>query len=210
MSGHDQFNFPLFNRAAKWLEEEWVENVDIYNPVDLDKGIPPDFPDNQVPLAHWQAYLREDVKVIADCEVIVLLPGWHTSKGAKFEMKVAQTLGLDAYILKEKGEGFEIEHLDPKDVPYLEAERVINTALGLVYGRRGDDYGHPYDNFTTIGRGWGAILGVPDIEPETVAMMCRWLKIARQVNKPVEDNLIDEVGYLVTEMRATARREGRE
>jgi hypothetical protein len=46
---------------------------------------------------------------------------------------------------------------------------------------------------------WGAILGIPDIPPENVARMMRCLKISRQVHKPKRDNLVDEIGYVLTE-----------
>jgi hypothetical protein len=42
-------------------------------------------------------YLRADVRAICDCTAIALLPGWEQSTGARAEVAVAVTIGLDFY-----------------------------------------------------------------------------------------------------------------
>jgi hypothetical protein len=44
----------------------------------------------------WQEYMRADLRALLDCDSIVLLPGWATSRGARLERDVAYALGLDA------------------------------------------------------------------------------------------------------------------
>ena len=57
-------------------------------------------------------------------------------------------------------------------------------------------YGNAVDNFTAVGRGWGAILGTDDISPATVALMMDFLKTVRcSINPTHEDSWIDKMGY---------------
>ncbi len=105
MTGIPQFNFPAFYAAEKELREMGYEVV---NPAELD---PPevqkaawDSPDGQLTdggvAGHtWAEFLARDVKAVAGCDGLVLLPGWQTSKGARLERFVAQLLGLPVYEL---------------------------------------------------------------------------------------------------------------
>jgi hypothetical protein len=86
-----------------------------------------------------------------------------------------------------------------------EADRIVSTD-------RQRDYGHPFDNFTQTGRLWGAILNIPDVSAENVALCMVAVKISRQTHAPTRDNLVDMAGYaktvdLVIDERA--RRSGR-
>ena len=84
----------------------------------------------------------------------------------------------------------------------------LKTALGIVAGDRNSVYGPPYDDFGRICRMWAAILGVPEVPPETVALMMCALKIGRLCQTPGhEDSIVDLAGYtrtyeLVREERA--------
>ncbi len=42
----------------------------------------------------WSEYMKEDVKALADCDAIAMLPGWNDSRGARLERQVADALGL--------------------------------------------------------------------------------------------------------------------
>jgi len=43
----------------------------------------------------WQEYMKEDIKILLDCDAIFMLPNWVKSKGAQFELQLALTLGLE-------------------------------------------------------------------------------------------------------------------
>lgn len=43
----------------------------------------------------WIEHMRADIKSMMDCDVIMLLPGWRKSKGARIEAMIAQALGFD-------------------------------------------------------------------------------------------------------------------
>lgn len=72
---------------------------------------------------------------------------------------------------------------------------ILEEALEIVHSDRQQQYGTPQNNFTKIGRMWGAILGIPDIEPRIVAIMLVSFKVARESYKHNRDNLVDIAGY---------------
>lgn len=83
MSGIDGFNYPAFKKAAEKLR---TDGHHVENPaeVQLDDGVAPT----------WQNFMRKDVKLIAECEIIALLPGWEKSRGSTLELHLATQLGL--------------------------------------------------------------------------------------------------------------------
>lgn len=62
---------------------------------------------NPIKLPHkhantWEAYLREDIKALCDCDTIYMLKNWTQSKGAMLELELAMELGLKViFELKE-------------------------------------------------------------------------------------------------------------
>jgi len=38
-------------------------------------------------------FLTEDLRVLLDCDILYLIPNWHTSKGANLEKHVAERIG---------------------------------------------------------------------------------------------------------------------
>src|SRR5512146_40911 len=77
-------------------------------------------------------------------------------------------------------------------------EPITHEAHRLVSGDRQGDYGHPLDDMTRTGRMWAAILGLPEVTAEQVALCMVAVKLSRQCNKPKRDNLVDGCGYLET------------
>lgn len=76
---------------------------------------------------------------------------------------------------------------------------VLDKAKTLVHGDRNKDYGHPRDDFTRTGRIWGAILGIPDVTPEKVALCMIGVKQSRLCNTPGHlDSITDIAGYAET------------
>lgn len=73
---------------------------------------------------------------------------------------------------------------------------VLATAESLINGDRADTYGPPEESFGRIGRIWGAILNLPDIDPSTVALMMAGMKISRASGQlDHEDSYVDLAGY---------------
>lgn len=42
----------------------------------------------------WEDYMKDDIKLLCDCDYIYQLENWEESEGAKFEYEVAKTLGI--------------------------------------------------------------------------------------------------------------------
>ena len=62
--------------------------------LELNKGYEPISP-MDLPHEHsksWNAFMREDIKAMMDCKGIYLIEGWTTSKGARIEKELAQSL----------------------------------------------------------------------------------------------------------------------
>jgi hypothetical protein len=76
-------------------------------------------------------------------------------------------------------------------------ESILEEAQRLVHGDRGDDYGHPLDDFARTAQIWTAILGV-EVTAEQVGLCMIGVKISRQCNRPKRDNMVDAAGYAET------------
>jgi hypothetical protein len=103
-------------------------------------------------------------------------------------------------------EFFEEYKLDPESGMYFfdvieesvtetqDNRTILQEAQDVVYGDRQADYGSVTQNFTTIARLWSAVLGIK-VSPEQVGLCMVQVKVARQMNKPKRDNLVDICGY---------------
>lgn len=88
MRGRPEYNFPAFRTAAELFRRRgWI----VVSPVEV--GLL--FGNN--PEVHGSEYIREDLIHLARCHAIALLPGWEASTGARCEVAVALTLGLQFF-----------------------------------------------------------------------------------------------------------------
>ena len=72
----------------------------------------------------------------------------------------------------------------------------MSERIEALIKERGKMYGDAIQNFTAIGRGWGAILNTEDIPPHQVALMMDFLKTVRcSINPTHEDSWTDKLGY---------------
>jgi hypothetical protein len=72
----------------------------------------------------------------------------------------------------------------------------MSERIDALLKERGKMYGEAVDNFTAVGRGWGAILNIEDIPPYQVALMMDFLKTIRCAINPMhEDSWQDKAGY---------------
>ena len=81
MTGVENYNKPKFDNAKAELESKGYE---VLSPADL--GAEESF--------GWHDYMRVDVALLAMCDVIYMLDGWMSSRGARAEFDLAGTLGL--------------------------------------------------------------------------------------------------------------------
>ncbi len=71
-----------FGDAARFLVLKGFEPV---NP--FDNGLPED--------ADWLEHMRADMALLIGCDRIYMLGGWEKSKGAKLELDVASSCGIE-------------------------------------------------------------------------------------------------------------------
>ena len=76
-------------------------------------------------------------------------------------------------------------------------ESILFEAHNLVHGVRGEDYGHPYEDFSRTAKIWSAILD-KEVTPEQVALCMIGVKMSRECNRPKRDNRVDMAGYAET------------
>lgn len=79
MTDMPDFNYPAFNAEAARLR---ALGYDVVNPAE------------NPPQASWAEYMRYDIPLLLTCDTLALLPGWHTSKGARMEHYIAAGLGM--------------------------------------------------------------------------------------------------------------------
>lgn len=82
------------NKTLKIFDFGDFEKPKIYNPFKILK----------VNKKHsYSDYLREDIKVLCDCNILINIrnEGWEKSKGAKLERKIARVLSIDIFTIEE-------------------------------------------------------------------------------------------------------------
>ena len=172
MSGLPNFGFDAFHEAA----QAWRAcGHTVISPAESFNG------DQTLPKT---TYLREDVRILVcdGIEAVAVLPGWQGSQGATLEVAVARGIGipvLDARFPEE---------------PAHYHESIDQEARRLVYGDRNQQYGAAFDDFTAIGKGWEAILGI-QVPPAKVGLCMTVLKCVRESWRPKRDNRVDMIGY---------------
>ena len=85
MTGYPDCNYPAFNQAAEDLRDL---GYDVVNPAE-----------STLVDAHYTDFLREDLRLVLDCDAIATLPGWEHSVGARNEVMVAGVLGMPVHEL---------------------------------------------------------------------------------------------------------------
>jgi hypothetical protein len=197
MTGHEHYNVAAFQyAAAKWRDAGW----DAETPFDANSRVwrkhhGRDF-DPTKDVCDWgdpilAEMLLEDMTVLCSADAIALLKGWEKSKGSRSEILVAANLGKKIY----DAATFAELPLSASVAITRTDESALQEAQRLVHGDRGTAYGHPIDDYTRTGRMWGAILGLPDIDPRICCLMMAAVKVSREVNAPKRDNRVDLAGY---------------
>ncbi len=163
-----------------------------------------------------------DLAVLIKCSAIFMLPEWKTSTGAVKEHKFAEANNIKIYYEMDiiDSQSYKSYHKYQRPVKpalidlTLSEQRVIDAispqtilqeAKSLVYGERGEDYGHPKDDFKCVTEMFNIYLRrkypmveVRHMEPGDHAIYMIFTKIARHANHSKRDNLVDIAGYVET------------
>lgn len=182
MRGIEAFNFPAFREAAARLRAQgWT----VLSPAEADEAVGFDASKNSLDGFDMKAALLRDVTMLAAADAIALLPGWRRSQGATLEDGIARYLGKDRY-----------EYVD--GALHALPGSVLREASALVHGDRGQDYGHPCEDFGRTARLWSVLFGT-DVTAHQVALAMVLVKVSRLVNDPTKrDSIVDVAGYAET------------
>jgi hypothetical protein len=85
MTGLPQFNYPAFVYAATVLR---AQGVDARSPHEIADGC------DESCEHPWEWYMRRALRMLLECDEIVLLSGWKESLRACFERTVAELFGM--------------------------------------------------------------------------------------------------------------------
>jgi hypothetical protein len=184
MTGLPDYNYPKFLSVEADLKKMGYKHI--LNPARIANGETGKC---------YSYYIRESLNLIKNADAVVFLNGWEKSKGANLEHHCSTLMGLKTFDENYYSLDHNKKEVDEKEV---DDRSICEIADHLVSSDRQSTYGHPYDNFKDIGRVWGMILDLPDIDPEKVGLMMAGVKIAREKFLPKRDNLIDLCGYAKT------------
>lgn len=139
-------------------------------------------------------WLRE-----ADILVVLTLPGWKESTGVTAEIKEAERLGKRVeYFVDQRLVTSETLHALHRATVGHQLGDCLDEAKQTICGERQDQYGNPEDSFAVIAIFWSIYLAAKlkeDISRDDVAMLMILMKVAREMNTPKRDNMVDICRY---------------
>lgn len=97
MSGLPQFNYPAFREAETLIRKRY--GCRVLNPARQPDGL------------EYDEYMRRGCADVVSATVVIVLPGWQKSPGAKDEMACAAIHGIRVVMWEELGEGETIERV---------------------------------------------------------------------------------------------------
>jgi hypothetical protein len=163
-----------------------------------------------------QGATRKALQQIVGCTGLVLLDGWHGSQLCKLLVEAALQLSLALYIYKAPGElsylSVTQDYLPEHDLHEEQPpETILEEAIRITGGDRARDYGHP-----SVSQGRSADLvnaflqgkygsDSTQISPEDISWITILCKIARDMERPKRDSLVDIAGYARTIEKIRAR-----
>ena len=90
MSGLPDYNYPAFHAATWHLRGLGYHVESPHEPGQVDGW-------------GWADYMRRGLQQMLTCDVIALLPGWHASRGAMLELRLAEELRMRVILLGADG-----------------------------------------------------------------------------------------------------------
>lgn len=131
MTGLPNLNYDTFNEAARTLGKMGHE---VYNPASTFNGAYLDLP--------YDIWLREAIRLVSMVNGMVLLPGWHMSRGALTEIHIGLSLGMPFYqLINGQLIGLDMDYrnlIDAMDYYYLGRGVQIASSGSVSEVRSGD------------------------------------------------------------------------
>lgn len=130
MRGIEDFNFPAFKEASRWLKYQgWT----VYSPADRDEA------DHRLPSnselrqqGHdWSGthgldyFMQFDLPAVCRCDAVVCLPDWEKSQGARLETMVAVEIGHPVFEITFKGGCWQLTSVSPDYIAVTFADQSL-------------------------------------------------------------------------------------
>lgn len=106
MTGLDDYNIPSFVVAGEVLQSE---NFEIISPVTLFGN------DTSLPV---KTYLRKELAVVFDVDVVFVLDGWEKSNGTNLEVLLALSIGVPVWTFSRRQDGSRTQITKARLMPY--------------------------------------------------------------------------------------------
>lgn len=90
MTGIENFNFPAFDAAKLFLEQQ---GHTVTTPADIDRSFGFYGTDKEVGASLLERMFKADLDAIFRCDALYMLNGWEQSRGAFVEFSLAKFLG---------------------------------------------------------------------------------------------------------------------
>lgn len=82
MTGLPKKNYPAFHAEADRLRALGYEIISPAEIWEFDA------------VGNWHDFMKEDIRAMLTCPIVLTLPGWENSKGAQLEVGIAKALGI--------------------------------------------------------------------------------------------------------------------
>lgn len=96
MTGWPENNHPLFDSVTEWLRNK---GHIVINPAENFAG--------RLDVQR-HVLMRLDISNLLQCTRLALLPDWELSPGARLEVRIAEELKLDFYLIDRSGDEFDM------------------------------------------------------------------------------------------------------
>lgn len=102
MSGVKDWNYPLFFEVAQLLKTHGLEpcNPAAHDGETLEEALA-NVGTEENPGHPWEWYIKRDLKMLLDCDAILMLPNWKKSRGASLEHVVATAVDIPVFQFSE-------------------------------------------------------------------------------------------------------------
>lgn len=192
MRGIEEYNFPAFHSAAADLRER---GYTVWSPAERDEeqdGFDPKT-DEAKPMLH---YMRHDLPAVLDADLVVVLPGWQNSTGARLEVHVAEQCGIPVRRYPD---------MQPARHPTSQAFHSMLGKIAQTHDRKAADYGTDGDPLANV-RACETQLGIPAWVGTEIRIGDKNQRIASFIqkgelaNESVEDSILDRAVYSVIQL----------
>lgn len=101
MSGYPDHNIPAFREAASTLRARGYEIISPADACDDQSG------------RTWEEWMRLDIKLLMECDGVFVLPGWERSRGARLEVHIGRSVGLEIVSYPDGSPVLDHAYIDP-------------------------------------------------------------------------------------------------